>query len=104
MDLKKIAFIFLSCSIGICDTISVNETSDKLDQNQTLFENHSLTSLIIGGFLSHKRYFYAQMGWYLTPLFCGATVIEEKFILTAALCVYRYKGKLKSELQQLAHY
>ncbi|XP_075262696.1 myeloblastin-like [Convolutriloba macropyga] len=61
---------------------------DSIPGEAALSSQNKTSNLIINGVPSQRRLFYARLRFMGSVAFCGATVIEEKFLMTAAHCVY----------------
>ena len=65
---------------------------DSIPGEAALSSQNKTSNLIINGVPSQRRLFYARLRFMGSVAFCGATVIEEKFLMTAAHCVYDSTG------------
>ena len=64
-------------------------------ESQANFKQH-LNTLIINGVTSPQRLFYARVRYARFPGFCGATILEGRFVITAAHCVFYLHRKTDS--------
>ena len=82
-------FAIFSPSISFTNPAAVNKTS----VNQL----PPVNSFIINGIKSDKRNFYVKLVFTTSIGFCGGTVVQRFFVLTAAHCV---SGKLRKQVEK----
>ena len=96
----RYTLLFLLSSFPLTHSIPFRNKSKNgsniLDYKSTV-NNHSAfpsTSLIINGIESGKRLFYARVRFGIDGGYCGATIIQRHYVLTAAHCVYLLQRKI----------
>ena len=73
------------------------------DENLSSSKNYGgkTRQLIINGFDSPKRSFYAQLVF--ENGFCAATILNSRFVITAAHCVFQAEREFLTTLSSMCH-